>query len=116
MLRFIPGVAWMVFITYLFLLPGTDLPYETWYEKVYLDKWVHTGFFFILVYLFYIPLRNRKRPNLIKIAIAAVAYGIVIELVQKYGTTDRSFDIIDIVFDALGCIMAYLIGINRLKK
>lgn len=116
MFRFVPAVAWLIFISYLFLLPGTDLPYETWYEKVYLDKWVHTGFFFLLVYLFYIPLRNRTKSKLLKIAVAGILYGIVIELIQKYGTTDRSFDVIDILSDAIGCIAAYIIGRKRLKK
>jgi VanZ family protein len=107
MLRFIPGIGWFIMITILFVLPSEEFPDETWFEKIYLDKWVHSFFFFMLVYLFYIPLRHRRTGWLTGITICGILYGVLIELIQRYFATGRSFDIVDIVFDALGCIAAY---------
>lgn len=100
----------------MFLLPGKDLPQETWFEKVYLDKWVHSGFFFALVYLFYIPLRKKTLPVLAKLSVLALIYGIAIELIQKFWTMDRTFDLVDILFDGVGCMVAWFIGKRQAKK
>jgi VanZ family protein len=116
MLRFIPAVSWLAFITYLFLLPGAELPKETWFEKVYLDKWVHTGFFCVLIYLFYIPLRNKTRGRLLKLVFFGLLYGITIEFLQRFYTADRSFDLADILFDSIGCTIAWFICGRPLKK
>jgi VanZ family protein len=116
MLRFIPAVSWLAFITYLFLLPGAELTKETWFEKVYLDKWVHTGFFCVLIYLFYIPLRNKTRGRLLKLVFFGLLYGITIEFLQRFYTADRSFDLADILFDSIGCMIAWFICGRPLKK
>jgi glycopeptide antibiotics resistance protein len=116
MLRFIPGVVWLIIITILFVLPGNEFPDETWFEKVYLDKWVHTFFFFVLIYLFYIPLGDPQTRWLKRITLCGILYGVLIEVIQHYLAVGRSFDIVDIVFDAIGCIGAYFFWQKAGKK
>src|SRR5688572_19969003 len=107
MLRFLPGIGWFIIITILFVLPGNEFPEETWFEKIYLDKWIHSLFFFVLLYLFYTPLRDQESKWLKRITICGIFYGVLIEIIQQYFASGRSFDLIDIVFDAIGCIAAY---------
>ncbi len=115
-MRFIPAVTWLITMTVLFLLPGTEFPQETWFEKIYLDKWLHAAFFFLLVYLFYLPLNVPKNKWLPTLVISGMAYGLLIEIAQKYWVKDRSFDWADILFDGLGCLIAYGYLRTRAKK
>ena len=115
-MRFIPAIAWLILITILFLIPSAELPEEDWFEKIYLDKWVHAGFFFLLVWLFYIPLRTKAKKTMILIAVIAMIYGIVIELLQEFAVAGRTLDVLDMVFDGIGSMLAYFTGRKYLKK
>jgi hypothetical protein len=54
--KFIPGIAWFFVILVLICLPGSKIPtVETWLNDIYFDKWVHTGLFAVLVFLFIYP-------------------------------------------------------------
>jgi VanZ family protein len=108
--QFIPAITWFVFVTVLFLIPGSEFPNEDWFEKVYLDKVVHIAFIFLLVYLFYFPSRKTDSNPLLLLACLGIVYGIVIEFIQKYLVTGRSFELADIACDFAGCIIAYFIG------
>ena len=48
--------------------------------------------------------------------ITGVVYGIAMEIVQKYFIPFRSFDIGDIIADAIGCVVGYLISIKKFKS
>ncbi len=47
------------------------------------------------------------------ITLVWLAYGIGMEFVQKYCVVNRSFDLGDIVADALGCITGLIYSIKR---
>ena len=76
-IKFLPGIAWFFIILVLICLPGGDIPKAGWLDKIYFDKWVHTGLFGVLTFLFCWPLyksdfSEQKRINyFIKIALAA---------------------------------------------
>jgi VanZ family protein len=115
---FVPAIIWFVFITILFVLPGSDFPDEDWFHKIYLDKWVHSGFFFLLVYLFEMPFIQRAVSAskwLARITAAAILYGIAIEFIQKWWVPGRSFDVIDMIFDSIGSIAAFYYG-KRIRR
>jgi VanZ family protein len=115
---FVPAIIWFVFITILFVLPGSDFPDEDWFHKIYLDKWVHSGFFFLLVYLFEMPfiLEDASASKwLVRITAAAILYGIAIEFIQKWWVPGRSFDVIDMIFDSIGSIAAFYYG-KRIRR
>jgi VanZ family protein len=117
---FLPAIAWLVIVTVLMLLPGSEFPQEKWFQKIWLDKWLHFGLFFTLVFLFQLPVIFRAPTSLLSwrvgIMLTGVIYGIVIEFIQKFWVPGRTFDLGDIAFDGLGCIAAYVVGSQSLKK
>ena len=114
-IKFIPGIAWFFLILVLISLPGSKIPtVETWLNDIYFDKWVHAGLFGMLVFLFIYPIYKKlvlplqvKRNWAIKIAIAAVIWGLTTEFIQKFFIPDRSFDIYDLAAYTAGILVAY---------
>ncbi|MCE3281619.1 MAG: hypothetical protein K0Q66_356 [Chitinophagaceae bacterium] len=117
---FLPAFTWLLIVTILMLLPGSEFPEENWFQEVWLDKWVHLVLFFVLVYLFQLPLSSKQRIDIsawrLGIALTAATYGTGIEFIQKHWVAGRSFDVGDIIFDCLGCIAAYFVGSQAVKK
>lgn len=101
-------------------LPGSSLPKSPFYELIHVDKWVHITMFGILVFLFLQAIRRFGKTSwqngLVFIPLAGIAYGIIMEFVQKYWTRDRSFDVWDIVADSVGCILAFVFVRWQVKK
>ena len=113
---FIPGIAWFLLASVLLFLPGSKLPsVDDWLNKVYFDKWVHTGLFSILAYLFMYPFFRSSLPlrekwqYFIRIAIATSIWGLTSEFIQKYYVPGRSFDLFDWAADSLGALIALLV-------
>jgi len=118
-LQFIPGIIWFIIANILFFLPGQDLPGPKFLELIYFDKWVHIGLFAGLTFLTAYPFVKAQRSTksmLIKIAIIFTIYGVTVEFIQKYFISDRSFDITDMIADAVGCCLGYAITIWFMQK
>ncbi|TKK66959.1 VanZ family protein [Ilyomonas limi] len=110
-IAFLPPVIWLVLIYMLLTLPGSDIPKVNFLDAIYFDKWVHTGLFAMLVFLFCWPFRKQypmQHSLFISITVFAVVYGIALEYVQKYFASDRSFDISDMIADAFGSLLGYM--------
>ena len=113
-LYFVPAVLWFIVTTILLTLPGGDLPHNTLFDLPYFDKYVHLVMFFLLTTLFCFPFSTIKtnRSNItavfLKITLYVILYGIIMEFVQKFFTTTRSFDVIDIFFDSVGSLSGLL--------
>jgi len=116
------AVIWLLLVTSLLCIPGTRLPKITWEDKVWLDKWVHIFLFMILVILWSKAYSHKKNTNsggrkiFFEIMIVGCFYGIAMEFVQKYFIPFRSFDVGDIIADAIGCVVGYLISIKKIKS
>src|SRR6478672_5501393 len=68
--KFIPGIAWFFILLVLLCLPGDDLPDSDWWlDKIYFDKWVHTGLFGLLAALFMAPVFASRPSKKKKMAI-----------------------------------------------
>ena len=113
--KFIPGIAWFFLVLILICLPGSDLPTpETWLNDIYFDKWIHTGLFGMLTFLFIYPFtklsisNEAKKSTAIKIAIAACIWGLATEFIQRFFIPGRSFDLFDWAADSFGVFLAYL--------
>jgi VanZ family protein len=98
------GAAWLLLITYLFLLPGSSFRTDDWMSKVQLDKWIHIFFFLVLVLLWSKGLKLGNRSELAGLVAVCAVYGIMIEIIQFRFVPNRSFDLLDIVADVLGAI------------
>lgn len=100
-------------------MPNNDIPSAHFFDIIYFDKWVHAGIFGLLVILLCWPFFKTKYASLplfIKITIGAITYGVAMEFVQKYLTTDRDYDVLDMVADAVGAIIACALVNWRYKK
>lgn len=101
-------------ITYLFLLPSSDLP------KVNLpagtDKVVHLAIYlgFAFLWQLYLFRKNGKlsRFHILMLLVGSLLYGIIIEVLQGLLTTSRSPDIWDVAANMVGT----LLGIFVFKK
>jgi VanZ family protein len=76
------------------------------------DKLVHSGFFFLVVvfvsagYIRQQSQRNIPYKALLLVTVGAIAYGGLIELLQRYIFTWRSGDWNDLFADTVGALMA----------
>ena len=120
----IAAVSWFIVSFVLLTLPGTAFPKEDWLDKIWIDKWIHIGLFSILVILWcrsYRSLRanatiEKLKRTFIIVAVIGLGYGIAMEFVQKYCIPYRSFDVGDIVADAVGSFLGAAFSIRRYIK
>lgn len=113
------AVIWLLLATILFCLPGTEFPKFTWQDKIWLDKWIHIFLFMILIILWSKAYSHKKniqvthRKIFFRIMIIGIVYGIAVEIVQKYFIPFRSFDLVDILADGIGCIAGYFLSVKK---
>lgn len=114
---FVCAVAWLVLITILLCIPGTNLPKVGWGDKIWLDKWVHIFLFLILVWLWSLTYKKveafKVKKIFITITVLSIVYGIMMEIVQHFFIPFRSFDIGDMIADSIGAIAGYFIGARK---
>jgi len=123
-LTFFAAIAWFITSIILLTLPGTSFPQEDWLDKIWFDKWVHIGMFALLVVLWCLAMRFYKADKTSTyfirifrtIAIIFVAYGIIMEFIQKEFVPLRSFDSGDIVADVVGCAVGLIFSTKRYIK
>ena len=75
---------------------------------IHLDKFVHFLAYGILclLWLKVYVLKNKKLKLIIIVAGLVLAYGIIIEALQEVTTSYRQFDILDIIANFLGILVA----------
>jgi VanZ family protein len=111
---FLPGLIWLVISAVLLVLPNNDLPHSRYFDIPFFDKYVHFTMFFMLTALFSFPFISLDTEKSViktwftRIALFVIVYGILMEFVQKTMTIDRSFDLMDMVFDTLGSVAGLL--------
>lgn len=119
---FWPAIILLIIATALFCLPGDEFPEKSWFDKIFLDKWIHVGLFAVLVLLWSLPMLHRvKIPSrlhnvLMGIAIAFICYGVIIEVIQGRYIPYRSFGVDDMVADAIGCGVGFFIAKKQANK
>ena len=115
-----PGIVWAIFILVLCAIPGQDLQSLWWLELLSFDKLVHAGMFAVLTILLVKGFMRQDRfmqlathPVTYAISIS-VPYGFALELMQRFLIEGRTFDILDAVANAIGCLIGWRI-VNRMK-
>lgn len=119
--NFVPAIIWAIIIFILLVMPGSDIPANDFFELIYFDKWVHFGLFAVLtLFLCYpfIQLQKTVIKGYFYMPFLSAGYGIMMEFVQKYFTTTRTFDVTDIIADTAGvvCAIVLLRKISRNKS
>jgi VanZ family protein len=114
--KFIPGIAWFFLVLVLIATPGYSLPKaDKWMIQISYDKIIHMGMFAVMAFLFMYPFvrssaltRKQKWHYCIKIAISTAVWGLGTELIQKFFVPSRSFDLTDLLGDAIGGLAALI--------
>jgi len=105
MLKF-AAVVCFIAMSYLFFMPAANIPKIHWMEIIFFDKWVHLGLFALFVGVSTLAFANPEVNNThIRLLLAAILYGIVVEIIQFYFIKGRSFSIYDILADTLGALI-----------
>jgi hypothetical protein len=109
------AVVWLLFISVLFFLPGSTLPKGGLFDIPYFDKYVHIGFFTVLLFAwrFYFDAADKYFRILLALAFC---YGMGVEVVQHFFVANRSFDLTDVVADMLGALAGLFIWQRWYKK
>ncbi|WP_405380423.1 VanZ family protein [Maribacter sp. LLG6340-A2] len=102
-------ISWMMFVTFFSLFSFSDVD-TSGFNIPHMDKVVHFTFYLVMVVLAYLAKTNggvklSSFKWVIGIMIFAVAYGIIIEVLQYVATTDRHGDILDALANSCGAIV-----------
>jgi len=107
---FIRNVIWALVIMLLCSIPGDILPNTSMNRIPHFDKIVHFGMFYIMGIFLCSELRVQTKLKNFQIGIITVGivalYGGAIELLQHFYFRYRSGDLIDLISDISGGIMA----------
>jgi hypothetical protein len=113
-------LVWVIFefvlIFVLLSMPGSDIRGTSWMSVIlnlpYADKIVHMGLFGSLALSIFFHFEQYSNTSLQSTRVKAltlivcILYGIGMEFYQKYFVPTRSCDVIDMLADAIGALLA----------
>lgn len=114
----IVAVAFFVLVNVLLVLPAEDIP-DFNFLGFLTDKFQHAFVYAFMCLLFSLAFwlsGNYERKTYIAISVCAIVHGIAMEFVQKYFTTNRAFDIWDMVADFFGVLINYLVFSQLIQR
>ena len=114
--RLTTAILYLIVISILFCLPGSAFPKNNWLSDIYFDKWVHIGFFALLIILWNWAANSTDRNWSTTILVAAIAYGLLVEVVQHNFIPNRGFDIGDWIADIAGSLLGLAFWRRYIKK
>ncbi|WP_310380508.1 VanZ family protein [Flavobacterium sp.] len=108
---FLTALFWTGIITFFCLVQFSAVPFR---GVSNLDKLVHVFFHFVFTILWFLyfqkQLMGRDKTRLLLFSfLFSVFFGISIELLQKYFTTTRNGDFLDVLANSIGAITAVLV-------
>lgn len=101
------AIIWLLIISVLFFLPGSSLPKEPPFGILHFDKYVHFGFFALLIFLWRFYFGNALRYTYL-LLVMALFYGLGVEVVQHNFIANRTFDLGDVIADMAGAVAGIL--------
>ena len=115
---FIPPFLWTAFITFVSLINSSSIPSNNFLDKIYADKLVHALLYAILFILYRFAFQKQGRlVNVTALSLfIAISTGIVIEMLQCLLNTGRHFEILDIMANITGVLIALFIIKNSTPK
>ncbi len=118
----LPAILWGIVILVLCSFPGNNLPRISFNFIIPLDKVIHILIFGVFCFLLILGFTKQYtfkflHTNPILFAtVVSIFYGILIEVLQEYVFTGRSFELMDIVADSSGSFISILIYYILFKK
>ncbi len=115
-------VSWLVFITFSSLFSFSGMVKDSRFNIPYADKVVHFVFYFVLVFLGVlavkqsIKVKSDTKNTLVYAFLFAFFYGILMEFFQYFFTENRQGDILDVLANTLGAIAGVIVISSYLKK
>lgn len=110
------AIGWTLLIAFLCLISFGDFPTVSVKSA---DKYVHVTFYFVLIMLwgFYSKLKQNeiKIGKIVILVLVSLFYGILIEFLQETLTTTRQADVMDVLANFSGALLA-LITFALIKK
>ena len=119
---FLPAIGWFITSVILLTLPGSAFPSTNWMGDIQFDKIIHIGMFSLLTFLIcWGVYRNAGRGYtsvkwFVVAALGSLAYGIIMEYVQRDYIINRSFDGGDIIADGIGSVAGLVYSWYRFIK
>jgi VanZ family protein len=105
------GVSWAVFILILCGLPGDQFRRS---KIEHADMVIHAFLFGVLAFLLVVGFwkqstyRTLRFYTMRKVFVLCVLYGVIVELLQATVFIDRSIELSDMMFNALGTVMGLI--------
>ncbi|WP_066406480.1 VanZ family protein [Flavisolibacter tropicus] len=116
-LRYTILTLYFITMCILFTLPGSAFPQSGWMGKVFFDKWVHIGLFSLFTFLICWAMQISLKRGMMTAFLAAVIYGILVEVVQDQFIPNRSFDLGDWAADIVGSFIGiWFWNLKYIKK
>ena len=111
------ALVWTTIVTVFCLINFNELPSV---KINNFDKFGHITFHFGMTTLWFLYYKfqkgNTSRRSLIKAFLFSFSYGVTIELIQTFFTNTRSGDVLDVVANVTGSILAMLTMILIMKR
>ena len=106
---FIPAILWGLFVLVLSTLPGENFKAFQWADFFSADKLIHATFYGVFVASLYWGYKKNQVSliPLLQITLFCIAFGISMELCQKYLCRGRSFELADILANSIGAVVVY---------
>lgn len=118
------SIIWAIFILVLCTIPGNQIYKVKFIDIPHLDKFVH--FFFYFVFTLLLISENNKQRTMRKVSVDAIliaatislSYGALIEILQKVLIINRGADIMDLIANTFGFLLAALSyrQVNRITE
>lgn len=102
------AITAQIMVTVALLWPAHDLPQT---DVPMADKWAHFLVFSVLFYLWAqaLSVKNQIRRLSVKLVIALIFYGTIIEVIQDSWSISRTGDFMDVLANTIGILMGLIV-------
>lgn len=104
-----PAIFWTVAIVSTCLIPASSFSYFEFNSIFQIDKIVHFIMYAGFVILWFLSAQHWTRKKSILLLITAILLGILIEILQGSMRLGRSYDVADMIANAIGAILGVLL-------